>query len=296
MTEIFQANSVKSPLVTVAMPIYNAGKDLRLAVFSIIKQTFEDWEFIIIDDGSTDNSLQSICDINDARIIVMCDGENKGLAARLNEAIDLARGQYFARMDQDDISYPERFERQLNALRSNAELDLVATRAITIDVDNNATGLYPHSFTHDEICARPWLGFYFPHPTWLGRTEWFRKYRYAVPAPLFCEDQELLLRSYTESRFQMLDETLLAYRVRDGVNWRKLIKTRMAVLKMQWRTFIQKRQFHFAIYSFAAFSGRVFLDLFEAVFWKNKLHHIKGDEKILQEWVGVLCYVRREDK
>src|SRR3972149_9031916 len=112
------------PLVTVAMPIYNAGKDLRLAVFSIVRQTFTDWELLIIDDGSTDDAIDSISDINDGRIHIVQDGLNKGLAARLNQAIDMAHGQYFARMDQDDVSYPDRFSKQLDALRQDDSLDL----------------------------------------------------------------------------------------------------------------------------------------------------------------------------
>src|SRR5450830_847145 len=105
MTEQLQSQMQDNllPLVTVAMPVYNAGKYLRLAVLSIVKQTFTDWEMLVIDDGSTDNAFDSIADIKDDRIRILRDGTNKGLAARLNEAIDLARGQYFARMDQDDV-------------------------------------------------------------------------------------------------------------------------------------------------------------------------------------------------
>lgn len=256
-----QARSDKLPVVTVAMPVYNAGKYLRLAVLSIVKQTFTDWEFLIIDDGSTDNALQDIADINDARIRIIRDGKNKGLAARLNESIDLARGQYFARMDQDDVSYPERFVRQIEALQNNPQLDVVATRAITIDDDNQATGLFPYSLSHDEICAKPWRGFYFPHPTWLGRIEWFRKHHYTEPGPYFCEDQDLLLRSYRESRFATVDEILFGYRVRRSVNWRKLTKTRQTILMIQLRNFIESYQWHFLLLSILTFMGRVSSDL-----------------------------------
>jgi len=294
VTEVLQEKSVKRPLVTVAMPVYNAGKELRLAVLSILKQTFTDWEFIIIDDGSTDNALQYISDIKDVRIKILIDGDNKGLAARLNEAIDMANGQYFARMDQDDISYPKRFERQLGVLQNDAELDLVATRAITINDENEATGLFPYSFSHDEICARPWLGFYFPHPTWLGRTEWFRKYRYAIPAPYFCEDQELLLRSYNESKFQILNETLFAYRVKESINFNKRIKTRIAVFQLQFRNFIRKRQLRFAVFSLAIFVARVFSDIFEVFFWKINSNYTNGEEEISHEWMSVLSYVKKE--
>jgi glycosyltransferase involved in cell wall biosynthesis len=96
----------ETPLATVAMPVFNAGRFLRPAVLSIIRQTLTDWELLIIDDGSTDGAVDSIADIDEPRIIIVRDGENKGLAARLNEAADRARGKYFARMDQDGRFLP----------------------------------------------------------------------------------------------------------------------------------------------------------------------------------------------
>jgi glycosyltransferase involved in cell wall biosynthesis len=245
------------PLVSVAMPVYNAGKYLRLAVLSIVRQSFASWELLIIDDGSTDNALQSIADINDVRIRILRDGQNKGLAARLNECIDLARGKYFARMDQDDVSYPERLMRQVMEFDKNQALDLVAVRAITIDENNKATGIFPGALTHDGICARPWLGFYFPHPTWMGKMEWFRKYRYTEPGPYFCEDQELLLRSYRDSKFCTVDEVLFAYRVRGNADQKKLAKTRWALLNVQWRHFASFNMWHFVLLSTAAFLGKM---------------------------------------
>lgn len=249
------------PLVTVAMPVYNAGKYLRLAVLSIVRQTFKDWELLIIDDGSTDNALQDIADIDDARINIIRDGENRGLAARLNEAADMAQGQYLARMDQDDVSYPERFARQIAALQNDPELDLVATRAISIDENDHATGLFPYAISHEEICARPWQGFYLPHPTWMGRIEWFRKHRYAVPGPYFCEDQELLLRSYRDSRLGTLDEIQFAYRIRSKVNWQKLARTRLTVFIVQLRHFAELNLWHFVLLATAAFVGKMSSDL-----------------------------------
>ncbi len=251
------------PLVTVAMPIYNAGKYLRLAVLSIVKQTFTDWELLIIDDGSTDNALLDIADIADARIRIYRDGVNKGLAARLNECIDLARGKYLARMDQDDVSYPERLVRQMTALQNDPALDLVATRAITIDENDQATGLFPHAISHEEICDKPWRGFYFPHPSWMGKTAWFRKFRYAEPGPYFCEDQELLLRSYIDSRFATLDEILFAYRIRSEINWQKLAKTRWSVLSVQLRLFYSLNQWHFILLATAAYLAKMNSYLFK---------------------------------
>lgn len=219
------------------MPIYNAGEYLVEAVNSIIVQTYTNWELYVIDDGSTDNAIDSIKLIKDERIIILEDGLNKGLAARLNQAIDLAKGQYFARMDQDDISMPERFKLQLAALEANSNLDLVATRTLTINSKNQIIGQLPFASTHQLICAKPWRGFYMPHPTWLGKIEWFRKYRYASPASYFCEDQELLLRTYKHSQFACLEQALLKYRLRDKINLIKSIKTRWAVLKCQLNAF-----------------------------------------------------------
>jgi len=243
------------------MPVLNGGPHLRLAVLSIVGQTFKDWELLIIDDGSTDNALQDIADIHDSRIRILRDGSNKGLAARLNEAINLARGQYFARMDHDDVSYPERFARQIALLESNPDLDVVAVRAVTISDDNELVGSFPGPLTHREICARPWQGFYFPHPTWMGHTAWFRTHRYASPAPYYCEDQELLLRSHAKSRFATVDQILFAYRVQNRINWKKLTKARWTLFNIQMRYFLDSGQYHFSLLALAAFAGRFASDL-----------------------------------
>lgn len=284
-------------LLTVAMPVYNAGKHLRLAVLSIVKQTFPDWELLIVDDGSTDDSLQTIADIGDPRIRIFRDGKNKGLAARLNECIDLARGKYFARMDQDDVSYPERFMQQIGALQKDPILDLIATAAITIDENNRATGAFPRAITHDEICAQPWRGFYFPHPTWMGKIEWFRKYRYANPGPYFCEDQELLLRSHRASRFATINKILLGYRVRGKIDWRKLAKTRRAVLKVQLEHFHGTRQWHFAALAIAAYLIKISGDFSRRLcgrFCGSK--RIRLDDAVVFDWKMVLDGFALESK
>lgn len=288
----FSTNTM--PLITVAMPIYNAGSYLRLAVFSILKQTYTHWELIIIDDGSTDHALKSIEDIQDARIHIRCDGQNKGLAARLNECIELARGEYIARMDQDDVSYPERFAKQIAYLQGHPDIDLVATRVITMDEDSQITGVFPYRLNHEQICAHPWRGFYFPHPAWMGKVVWFRKHCYAVPAPYFCEDQELLLRSHQESQFATLDQILFAYRIRHIVNWRKLFKTQRAVLKVQLRFFIKQQQYHLLLFSLFVFIGKVLNVIFNFALPK----YFKSQQTIISsvaarnEWEQILREVR----
>jgi len=296
MSEPFQNKGQDdvSPLVTVAMPVFNAGRHLKLAVLSIVKQTFTDWELLIIDDGSTDHSLQEIADIRDDRIRILQDGTNKGLAVRLNEGIDSARGRYFARMDQDDVSYPERFARQVEALEKDSLLDLVAVRAVTISDDNRITGMLPCAPTQEEISVKPWRGFYLPHPTWMGRMEWFRKYRYAEPGPYFCEDQELLLRSYQQSRFGMIMEPLFAYRLRKEIHWRKLIKTRLTVLPVQLKHFLQRGDLVFAFMALLTLIGRLTLDVLKPILGITYPLVRNPEGEASRQWLDILSFINEE--
>ena len=266
------------------MPVYNAGKYLRLAVLSIVNQSYSNWELLIIDDGSSDDSFLSIADINDSRMTIYRDGVNRGLAARLNEAIDLAKGDYFARMDGDDISYPDRFLKQVTELQKNLNLDLVATRAITINENNLATGLFPYAISHSEICARPWNGFYFPHPTWMGKIAWFRKYRYSVPAPYCCEDQELILRSYRDSHLETLNEILFAYRIRSKVDSQKLAKTRRAVFKAQLRHFSNCNSWFFLLLAAGSFIIKSINDFLN----RTIINHFKSGNNLLNNEILVV--------
>lgn len=97
-----------TPLVSVILPVYNGGKDLGAAIQSIINQTYENWELILMDDGSKDGSLERMQKFKDPRIKLFSDGVNKGLSRRLNEAVSQTTGTYIARMDADDIAFPKR--------------------------------------------------------------------------------------------------------------------------------------------------------------------------------------------
>ncbi len=115
------------PRVTVLMPVYNAVKFLRDAVDSILKQSFSDFEFLIIDDGSTDGSQSIIHSYDDSRIRLVQNEENLGVAATLNRGLDLAHGEYIARMDADDISMPHRLEKQIHFMEKNPEVGVSGT-------------------------------------------------------------------------------------------------------------------------------------------------------------------------
>lgn len=249
------------PLVSIALPVFNGGQDILPAVQSIVSQSFTDWELILIDDGSTDDTLARLRTLADPRIRVVADGANRGLAARLNEAIQLSRGPYFARMDHDDFAHPQRLQLQVDYLQSHADVDLLATHCFSMSEDERIIGELPFAATHAEICRRPWLGFYMAHPTWMGRTDWFRKHRYAEPGPYCCEDQELLLRAFDSSHYHALSAPLLAYRVRGRVGIRKLGRTRLALARVQVARFVMTRRFGFVLLSLAAVALRTVSDL-----------------------------------
>lgn len=115
------------PLVTVLMPVYNAEKYLKEAIDSILLQSFTDFEFIIINDGSTDNSKNIILSYNDKRIKYFENENNIKLIATLNRGLELANGKYIARMDADDISLPERLEKQVVFMDKNQDIGLCGT-------------------------------------------------------------------------------------------------------------------------------------------------------------------------
>lgn len=123
-----------NPLVTVIMPVYNAEEFLAESIDSILRQTFKDFEFLIINDGSTDNSLSLIrsYEERDHRITVI-DQENKGVVASANTAITRSRGEYIARMDADDVSMPERLEQGVHILQKSLETILVCSDFEVID-------------------------------------------------------------------------------------------------------------------------------------------------------------------
>lgn len=203
--------SARPPLVSVGMSVRNCESTLGAALQSVVQQTYTHWELWLLDDGSTDGTLNVARQFSDPRIRLIVDGRRRGLAARLNQAVDLAQGQYFARMDGDDICYPERLERQVAMLQSRPDIDMLGCGAIVFNGGGQAVGRLPIRLEHAEICARPWAGFYLAHPTWVGRTDWFKKYLYRQDA-MRAQDQDLLLRAYRHSHFAALPDTLLGYR------------------------------------------------------------------------------------
>lgn len=248
------------PQVSVLLPVRDGARTLALALASVLQQSFADFELLVLDDGSADATAEIALAFGDARVRLLRDGMQLGLAARLNQGIAAAAGRYIARMDADDVCFPDRFARQAARLDTDAKLDLVGCRALVFDDSGAATGLFPWRLNHEAICARPWNGFYLVHPSWMGRTAWFRRYGYATAALERAQDQELLLRAYRGSRFATLDEVLLGYRM-GPVALRKTLAARRCLLAAQMRQFAQQRQWRDVLLALAATAIKLPRDL-----------------------------------
>ncbi len=275
------------PLVSIALPAFNAEKTVGDAIASVLLQTYQNWELLLIDDGSSDQTVSVARKFNDKRIKIFSDGTNKGLPARLNEAIGVASGKYFARMDNDDICFPERLQRQVEYLEAHAEVDLLGTRAMTFVSPGSAVGLFPFREAHEDICRWPWNGFYLPHPTWMGRLAWFRRHRYRTPEVRRAEDQELLLRALPASCYACLPEVLLAYRVRSKLSLKINLTARTSLLGAQLGLFANRGQWANAALAMLAFFAKTAMDLF---YWLTGLREWWADAGVaaqLPRWEGL---------
>jgi glycosyltransferase involved in cell wall biosynthesis len=217
------------PRVTVAMPVQNCASTVGAAVRSVVAQSFEDWTLLALDDGSSDDTVERLRMFSDDRIRVLSDGLSLGLPARLNQAIDLAKDKYFARMDGDDIAYPERLERQVRHLESSPSTDLVGSRMLVFGSGGEPLGQRLCPEGHSRISAHPFSGFPMYHPSWCGRRAWFTAYGYRNAA-VRCEDQDLLLRSWRHSRFANVPAILMGYR-EPHIDLRKVLPGRYHLVR-----------------------------------------------------------------
>ncbi len=196
-------------IVSIGIPVFNAGKYLGFAIDSVLAQTFGKFELIITSDGSFDESVEIAQRYSDQRIKLIIDDTNRGIPYRLNQQVKLARGRYFARMDADDIMFPDRIEKQVKYLTDNPDKDVVGTEAVVIDEKNMVIG-YRHSnpdFTSHTILKE----ILFIHPTVCGKKEWFVSHPY-TDGLSGVEDYYLWNTTLKESRFHIMTLPLMFYR------------------------------------------------------------------------------------
>ena len=210
------------PKLTIGLPVYNKAPFLALALRSIFAQTFRDWELIVVDDGSTDESLSMLQALSDPRVTLLADGKNRGLAVRLNQITRMARGAYLARMDADDLMHPRRLELQLAFLEGRADIDLIGCGLLVLDRNLQPAGVRQYPFAHEDICADTLRDFRFAHPTIMGRTKWFREHPYNEGSR-HCEDWQLWAATCKQNHFANLAEPLYFYREYDSYSLAKYL-------------------------------------------------------------------------
>jgi len=215
---------MQNPTISIALPALNSESTLQDAVLSILHQSYEHWELLIVDDGSSDRTIAAAKRFTDPRIRLFSNGVHRGLSAQLNLAVKIARGRYIARMDADDIAYPDRLKRQLEFLEAHPHVDLVGAAVMLFRSSGVAGGVRRYPPGHEEICARPWLRMPVTHSTWMGRLDWFRRNPYRVDVTR-AQDWELLRRTFRDSRFANIQDALSGVR-EDSISLRKQLTAR----------------------------------------------------------------------
>lgn len=275
---------------TIGIPVYNAEKFLKQALDSVLRQTHENFEVLITDDGSTDKSLEIIKSYDDSRIIVLSDGQNKGISYRLNQQIDIAKGKYFVRMDADDIMFPDRLEKQIKFLENNKNTDAIGSSIVIINDDNEIIAFREAKLIDNyQGLFREIL---FNHPTVAGKIEFFRKFRYSERF-VGVEDLDLWTRSFPESNFQIIEEPLLFYR--DPYKF----KLKTYVFRINQKIKLIKENKELSNQSFLKqrlliFENRIKIILASILTLLKKDHLLisrrnsGGNESIKKEWIKIL--------
>lgn len=213
-------------MISIGIPFYNAEKYLAFAIQSVIAQSYENWELILVDDGSSDNSLEIAQDfaLKDARIRVICDGKNRKLPYRLNQLIIESKGDFIARMDADDIMHPERLKIELSFLIENQDYDLVSGGIVSIDHKNNVTGV--RTVNKLVTIDKDSKSYPIVHPTVMARRDWYLRNLYSLDYPR-AEDYELWCRtsSADDLKIAILPNILLFYREFGNIDPNKLINS-----------------------------------------------------------------------
>lgn len=204
--------SVNSPKISVIMPVFNASRYVEEAIGSILNQTYTNFELIIINDKSTDNSLEILkkIQLTDERIILIDKDTNSGPAKLRNEGIEISCGNYIAFMDADDISMPNRFEKQLKKLEEDTSIDVCGSW-FTLFGENTTDQLIQHFENQDDLKVHFLIECYIGNPTVMCRKEVFKDGLFdASYFPM--DDYELWSRLISKHNFYNIQESLLRYR------------------------------------------------------------------------------------
>lgn len=205
-----------NPLVSIILPAYNCEKYIGKTIKSLLNQTYTQFELLIINDGSLDNSTNIINDFTDTRIVHIQNNGNQGLIFSLNKGLEIAKGKYIARIDADDICLPTRLEKQVEWLEKNKETAVVATQIHFINEQDEETGNWPldlETTTAKQIKRVMLWQNCIAHPSVMMRSSVLKKYCYNSKQK-HSEDYDLWLQLISDGHtIEKVPEQLLKYRV-----------------------------------------------------------------------------------
>jgi glycosyltransferase involved in cell wall biosynthesis len=203
-----------TPLVSVIMPAYNAELYIKEAIESILNQTFSDFEFIIYNDGSTDQTENIILSFIDARIKYERIEKNAGLVILLNKGLENAKGKFIARMDADDIALSNRLQEQFSYMEANPEVGICGS---WYEFFGTMSGIVKTTYTNEGLQLGLFSGTPFGHPTIMMRNDLLKKYDLKYDNNfLFAEDYELFERASGKFLLANIPKVLLQYRKHNG--------------------------------------------------------------------------------
>ncbi|MDR0332225.1 MAG: glycosyltransferase [Dysgonamonadaceae bacterium] len=273
----------KSPEISVLMPVFNTERYLKQAIDSILSQTFKDFEFVIINDGSTDSSEEIILSYNDSRIKYYKNAENIGLIATLNKGVDLCNGRFVARMDADDISLPERLQKQLDFLNANPQFVMLGGDMEVIDENNQHIKNVQKYCPPHLIRTQLFLESAFAHPTVLIRKDILAEFRYNA-GYIHAEDYFLWSQIAFKYPVANLPETLIKYREHQQSVSKKYQHQQQDTVKKIYAYHIGKLNITASDAELELYYKLLFTPKLIAIFDKNERRNIKKwIEKLLKQ-------------
>lgn len=208
------ARKINKVRVSVVMPIYNCEKYVTNSINSVLNQTFRDFEFIILDDASTDNTLSIINDFakKDKRIVLRRNRNNLGVTKSLNKALKYVKGEYVIRMDGDDWSHPSRFVKQVNLMDRNPDVVVSGSYIWVCDSNLNIKQVRKYNVKDSEIRNKLFRYSPFAHPATIWRTDVIKKEKYNERIK-YGQDYELYFRVGRHGKFMNIPRPLLKLRM-----------------------------------------------------------------------------------
>lgn len=227
----------RNPKISVVMASHNGEKFIKEAIDSILGQIFSDFEFLIIDDGSTDLTAVILQEYSqrDQRITIFTNKERLGLTKSLNSLIKQAKGEYIARMDDDDISFKSRLEKQMDFMQKTPEFALVGSMAFLINEKSEIIGEKKLAVTSEQIKKQLLFNNQIIHSSWFARKDILIKEGLYNEKFKKAQDYEFVLRLAAKYKIANLPENLLKYRVlKTSLSWQSKEQQKFAI-KARWR-------------------------------------------------------------